>query len=276
MKNIQTVLFISLMITSLNAQFSEKSSSFQEYPGFFKFFYDEGSDKIYMEVEDLEQPFLYVYSLSSGIGSNDIGLDRGQLGDESLVYFKKAGNKLLLIQPNLKYRAISDNVLERNSVEQAFAKSILFGFPIEEEINERYIIDITDFLMQDAKGVTKILKQKKQGSYKLDKSKSALNLERTKAFPKNIEFDAYLTFSGEAQGDYIKSVTPNPDLVTVSQHHSFIELPPAGYKERVFDPRCGSYPFSYYDYATPIEEPILKRFVTRHRLEKKNPGCCHK
>ncbi len=253
------------------AQFVEKSKKFQKYEGLHTFFYDEETDKIFLEVSELEKPFLYVFSLSSGIGSNDIGLDRGQLGNEQVVYFKKAGNKLLLIQPNLKYRAISDNSLERNSVEQAFAKSILFGFPIEEKVADNYVVDITDFLLQDTKGVAKVLKQKKQGSYSLDKSRSALNLERTRAFPKNLEFDAYLTFKGEAKGDYIKSVTPNPDLVTVTQHHSFIELPSEGYKKRVFDPRSGSYPFSYYDYATPIEQPILKRFITRHRLEKKDP-----
>ncbi|MEX0291582.1 MAG: zinc-dependent metalloprotease, partial [Flavobacteriaceae bacterium] len=78
-------------------------------------------------------------------------------------------------------------------------------------------------------------------------------------------------FKGEPKGGYIRSVTPNPALVTVAQHHSLIELPDDNYKKRIFDPRCGSYPFSYYDYATPVEEPILKRYVTRHRLAKKNP-----
>ena len=175
------------------------------------------------------------------------------------------------MQPNLKYRAITDNILERKSVEQAFAKSILFGFPIEEENSGVYIIDISDFLMQDAHGVTERLKRSQQGSYSLDKSKSAFALDRTKAFPKNVEFDVTLTFKGEPTGSYIKSVTPNASLVTVAEHHSFIELPDGNYEKREFDPRSGSYPFSYYDYATPVESPILKQFITRHRLSKKNP-----
>ncbi|WP_276392535.1 zinc-dependent metalloprotease [Eudoraea chungangensis] len=271
MKNIYLLLCSIVFMNGLQAQFDENNTSFKKNSGLFNYYHDQQTDKVYLEVTELDKPFLYVNSLSSGIGSNDIGLDRGQLGEERLVFFKKAGTKILLVQPNLKYRAISNNALERKSVEQAFAKSILYGFPIEKEIAGKYIIDISDFLMQDTKGVAKVLKQKKQGTFKLDKSKSALNLERTKAFPKNVEFDVYLTFNGDAKGEYIKSVTPNADIVTVAQHHSFIELPPAGYKERVFDPRCGSYPFSYYDYATPIDEPILKRFVTRHRLEKKDP-----
>ena len=249
-----------------------KTANYQKFDGFFDYYYDDSKDKIFLDVESLNQDFLYVYSLSSGIGSNDIGLDRGQLGNEQLVYFKKAGNKLLLVQPNLKFRALTKNELEKKSVEQAFAKSVLFGFPIVEESKGHYLIDITDFLMRDAHGVSGRLKSRKQGNYSLDKSKSAFAFERTKAFPKNVEFDMTLTFKGTPQGDWIRSVTPNPNLVTVAQHHSFIELPDDGYRKRVFDPRCGSYPFSYYDYATPVEEPILKRFVRRHRLEKKNPN----
>ena len=265
-----TILFVFIS-TLLTAQFTEKSKDFQKFNGYFDFQYDEKTDKIYLEVADLEKEFLYVSALSSGIGSNDIGLDRGQLGSTQVVYFKKAGNKLLLVQPNLTFRAITDNDLERKSVEQAFAKSILGGFKIEEESNGKYIIDITDFLMQDTHGVSARLKRGKQGSYSLDKSKSAFALERTKAFPKNIEFDVTLTFNGDAKGHNIRSVTPNAQLVTVAQHHSFIELPDDGYKQREFDPRSGASPFTYYDYATPVESPILKRFIRRHRLEKKNP-----
>ncbi|MEZ2414135.1 zinc-dependent metalloprotease [Muriicola sp. E247] len=265
-------LFVFLSMFTTLGQITEKLKDFKKYEGFFPFYHDPSSDKVYMEVKDLEKEFLYVYSLSSGIGSNDIGLDRGQLGNEQVVYFKKAGNKLLLIQPNLRFRALTENELEKKSVEQAFAKSILFGFKIEEEKDGTYFIDLTDFLMQDAHGVSERLKRSKQGNYSLDKSKSAFDLERTRAFPNNVEFDLMLTFKGTPAGNYIRSVTPNPELVTVSQHHSFIALPDTGFDMREFDPRSGSYPFSYYDYATPVEESLIKRYVTRHRLEKKDPS----
>lgn len=265
------VLFTILPLVFSSAQFAEKSKDFQKFNGYFNFQYDDKTDKVYLEVADLEKEFLYVSSLSSGIGSNDIGLDRGQLGGTQVVFFRKAGNKLLLVQPNLTFRALTNNALESKSVEQAFAKSILGGFKIEEEKNGKYIIDITDFLMQDTHGVVGRLKRNKQGSYKLDKTKSAMALERTKAFPKNIELDITLTFKGNPEGANIRSVTPNPGLVTVAQHHSFIELPDDGYKQREFDPRSGASPFMYYDYATPVESPILKRFIRRHRLEKKDP-----
>jgi Met-zincin/Domain of unknown function (DUF5117) len=265
---------IPILLLWVNVSFSQSFSEkkLENFKGYFNFFYEESQDKMFLEVKDLNQEFLYVSSLSSGIGSNDIGLDRGQLGGERVVKFIKAGNKLLLVQPNQDYRAITDNVLERKSIEQAFAKSVLFGFKIVETKNNSFIIDLTPFLMQDTHGVSNRLKRSNEGSYKLDLSKSALNMERTKAFPKNVEFDVILTFKGQPTGLNLRSVTPTASLVTVTQHHSFIELPDNNYKPRVFDVRSGAIPMSYMDYATPIQEQIRKRFVIRHRLEKKNPN----
>ena len=248
-----------------------KGKTLKSYKGYFNFHYEAATDKIYLEVKDLDKEFLYVNSLASGVGSNDIGLDRGQLGGERVVKFQKAGNKLLLVQPNQNYRAITDNELERKSIEQAFAKSVLFGFKIVEEVNGIYVIDMTSFLMQDAHGVSERLKRNKEGSYSVDLSKSALSLERTKAFPKNVEFEALLTFKGQSVGRHLKTVTPTSSLVSVIQHHSFIELPDDQYQPRVFDVRSGAISMSYLDYATPVQEQIKKRYIIRHRLEKKNP-----
>lgn len=271
MKKILLLTVFALFASILFAQ-EKTDKPLKNYKGYFDFSYDESEDKISLEVKDLDKEFLYVSSLSSGIGSNDIGLDRGQLGGERVVKFIKTGNKLLLVQPNQDYRALTDNELERKSIEQAFAKSVLFGFPIKEEKNGVYTIDLTPFLMQDTHGVSNRLKGSGEGSYNLDTSKSAMSLERTKAFPKNIEFDVLLTFKGEATGRNLRSVTPTSSLVTVNQHHSFVELPDNNFKPRVFDVRSGAISMSYMDYSTPVQEQINKRFVVRHRLEKKNPG----
>ncbi|MDC3366638.1 zinc-dependent metalloprotease, partial [Flavobacteriaceae bacterium] len=211
-------------------------------------------------------------ALSEGIGSNDIGLDRGQLGNTRLVKFIKAGNKLLLIQPNQYYRAITNNIEEKKSVEQAFAKSILRGFRIKEVKNGKYLVDATSFFIRDAHGVMGRLSAKKQGKYTLDRSRSAINLERTRAFPENVEFDVIITFKGVPKGYDISSVVPTSTSITVNQHHSFIALPDNNYTPRKFDPRSGANAMSYLDYATPVNEPIKKRFIYRHRLEKKNPN----
>ncbi|MFK7781204.1 DUF5117 domain-containing protein, partial [Psychroserpens sp.] len=261
--------FCFCFVQSFSQNFNDKD--LKTYNGFFNFSYEEATDKIYLEVKDLNKEFLYVNSLATGVGSNDIGLDRGQLGRERIVKFEKAGNKLLLVQPNQNYRAITDNELEKKSIEQAFAKSVLFGFEIEEKANGIYIVDFTPFLMEDAHGVATTIKRAKEGNYKLDLSKSAMSLEKTKAFPKNVEFEALLTFKGTPTGKLIKTVSPTASLVSVIQHHSFIELPDDGYKMREFDVRSGAISMSFMDYATPIQEPIRKRYIIRHRLEKKNP-----
>ncbi len=256
----------------ISAQFLEQQKNLTSYDGYFKFHYNKSKDEIYLEVDKLGSEFLYVHSLATGLGSNDIGLDRGQIGNGVVVTFKKAGNKLLLVQPNQQYRAITDNVLEKRSVEQAFAKSVLFGFPIKEEKANTYIIDLTPFLLQDTHGIIDRLKYQKEGTYSVDKSRSSLSLERTKAFPKNVEFEALITYKGESSGKNIESVAPDSKYLTVIQHHSFVELPDDKYKKREFDPRSGAISVSYMDYATPVQETITKRYIIRHRLEKKNPN----
>ena len=272
MKKILFLLIVTTLSFTSSAQSILKKDGLNKYTGFFNFYHDSQEDRLYLKVDKLDKEFLYVYALSSGVGSNDIGLDRGQLGNEQVVYFKKAGNKLLLVQPNLKFRALTNNELEKKSVQQAFATSVLYGFPIKETINNSYLIDITDFIMTDAHGVAARLQQNGQGSYSVDLSKSALAMERTKAFPKNVIFEALLTFNGNAKGYDISSVSPNANLVTVVQHKSFIELPDNNYEKRSYDPRSGALFTSYMDYATPVESSITKRFILRHRLEKKNPN----
>ena len=271
MKKAIHISLLLLLCTTIYAQVSNKKG-LKSYEGFFDFYYEESSDKMYLKVEKLNEEFLYINSLASGVGSNDIGLDRGQLGNERVVYFEKAGNKLLLVQPNLSYRANTDNALEKKSIEQAFAKSVLFGFKILEQKGGAFYVDFTTFLMEDAHNVSGRLKSSGEGNYKIDASKSALALERTKAFPKNVEFEAILTFKGQPTGRNLRSVTPTASLVTVTQHHSFIELPDSNYKPRAFDTRSGAISMSYMDYATPVHEAIKKRFIIRHRLEKKNPN----
>ena len=265
------LLLFVLISLSASAQIAEKVKSMKAHTGYFNFYYDESNDKIFLEVKKLNEEFLYTYSLAQGVGNNDLGLDRGQLGNEQVVFFEKQGNKIFLVQPNTQYRANTSNQLEKLSVQQAFAKSVLYGFKIESASDGAYLIDITDFLMQDAHGVLKRLTQAKQGSYSLDKSKSSLALDRTKSFQKNTEFEARLTFAGNGTGAEVRSVVPNADYVTVVEHHSFIELPDNKYEPRLFDPRSGANAISFQDYSSPVNEVVLKQWITRHRLEKKDP-----
>lgn len=248
-----------------------KVAGMKKFTGYFEFYYDEKQDKIFLIIDKFNTELLYVESLTAGVGSNDIGLDRNQLGRERVVKFDRRGPKVLLTELNYSYRAISNNAAEKKAVEEAFAQSVLWGFTVVAEEGGRVLVDASDFLLQDAHDVIGTLRTTQQGNYTLDKTRSAFYLPRTKSFPQNSEFEVTLTFTGQPAGGFIRSVTPTPSNVTVREHHSFVQLPDANYKPRKFDPRAGYFSISYYDYATPISEPIEKRFITRHRLEKKDP-----
>ena len=103
------ILLFVLLSLGAQAQIAAKIKMMKAYSGYFKFYYDETSDKIYLEVNKLNEEFLYAYSLAQGVGNNDLGLDRGQLGNEQVVFFEKQGNKIFLVQPNTRYRANTNN-----------------------------------------------------------------------------------------------------------------------------------------------------------------------
>jgi len=268
-------LFLLLTLTFVIKAQNKTDNFFENlkpYKGYFNFYYDTKKDKVYLEIENFNDAFLYMNSMSSGVGNNDLGLDRGQLGKRRVVYFKRAGDRVLMIEPNLKYRAQTDNILEKKSINEAFAKSVLFAFPIKKEIKNKVYVDISTMIFDDTHGVEKRLKALKTGVFKVDKNRSAIFLERTKAFPKNIEFDVLLTLQGDPKGSALRNVVPTPEALTVHLHHSFIELPKKPFPMRKFDPRSGAIPFTFYDYATPVEENTLQRYIIRHRLEKKDPN----
>jgi hypothetical protein len=251
---------------------SEKTKSMEKMAGYFNIYWDAKAGKLWLEIDKWGTEFLYQSSMPAGIGSNDIGLDRGQLGGTHVVRFERSGPKVLLVQSNLEFRAVSEDTDERRAVRDSFAESVLWGFTVAAEEGERALVDATEFFLRDAHGVPAALRKTKQGAYHLDASRCALYLPRTKNFPLNTEVEATLTFAGDEPGQWVKQVTPEPDAITVREHHSFVQLPPAGYKPRAYDPRSSFFGISYMDYATPISEPIVKRFAARHRLEKKDPS----
>jgi len=252
----------------------EKTKDMKKMSGFLDFYWEESSGKIWLDINRLDTELLYVNSLPAGLGSNDIGLDRGLLGDSRIVKFTRVGRKLMMIQPNYNYRAISKDPAEQKAVEQSFAQSTLWGFSIEAESPGHVLVDATDFLLRDAMQVSSRIRQTKQGNFSLDKSRSAIFLPHLKNFPLNTELEASLTFvnnDGEV-GNYVQAVAASPEAFTVRMHHSFVQLPDNNYHPRVFDARSGFFGISYFDYSTPVSESIEKYFICRHRLVKKDPN----
>lgn len=277
-----------------------RTQGMQKLDGYVPMYWDERTGSLFLEISRFDAEFLISTGLAGGLGSNDIGLDRSQEGQGKVVTLHRVGPKVLMVQGNESFRSSSANAAERKSVEDSFAKSILWGFTVTAESNGRVLVDATDFVLRDGHGAANSLRP---GTYRVDKTRSALYMARTKAFPKNSEIEVTLTFAAEpgpggrgfgggptqgppqigaAQGrggfggglfsGSVASVTPTPDSVTLREHYSLVELPDGNFKPRLDDPRAGYFGPNFVDYSVPIGEPIVKRYIMRHRIEKKDPS----
>ncbi len=285
----------------------DKTSGMRKLDGFFPIYWDERTGSLWLEIPRFNDDFLLTTGLAAGLGSNDIGLDRGLEDGGRVVRFARVGPKVLLVQGNESFRSSSINPAERRSVEDSFAKSVLWGFTVGGETSGRILVDATDFFLRDGGGAAMGLSGG-GATYKLDKTRSAFYLERTKAFPKNTEIEVTLTLTNEPSGGRggfspsqgpppiqvpapgtgvvrggrgfggglfsgtVGSVTPTAEAVTLREHYSLVELPDNQYQPRVDDPRAGYFDLTYMDYSVPIGEPMLKHYIHRHRLEKKDPA----
>jgi hypothetical protein len=278
---ISAILSVVLPATSPAQTIASKTTGMKHIDGYLPLDWDAKSGKLYLEIPRLGPDgkgpdILYTHSLPYGTGSNDLGLDRGQISDGELVRFERTGPKVLLVEPNQRFRTTTTDPAEQLAVRQSFPESVLFGFKVDaEDANGTVLVDATDFFLRDAHEVAQTLTRSQQGAYKIDLSRSTIALDATKAFPKNTEVESILTFTtdGPARGEFVRDVTPDPHALTVREHQSFIELPGPGFTPRRFDPRAGYFPTSYRDYNVPVSEKLDQQFIIRHRLIKKDPSC---
>ncbi len=250
----------------------EKTRDMTAMRGFFNLFWEESTGKLYWEIAELDTEFLYQISMGSGLGSNPIGIDRGQLRGTHVLEATRIGPRVLLMEPNYRYRARSDNPTEVQAVRDAFAPSVHWGFDVAAETDGRVLVDATSFFLRDARGVANQIAQRNQGRFQLDANRSALHLPAIRSFPENTEVEAILTFTSDNPGGLVRGVAATGGAITLRQHHSLVRLPDDGYRTRTADPRVGVNGPTVYDYAKPIDEDTRLRWVARHRLQKRNPG----
>lgn len=254
-----------------NKPIAEKTAGMQKLDGYLPLYWDDKNGKIFMEISRFNKEFLYQVSLSTGAGLNELALDRAQPGSTHVIVFEQVGPKILMTETNYRFRALNGVENEKRSVEDSFPKSVLWGFKVEASQENRVLVDATSFFLQDMHGVISRLRSTEQGHYKLDETRSALYLPSTKNFPKNTEVESTLTFITDAEpGSLTKITTPAAQAITLREHHSFVELPDDNYHPRAMDPRVGLNYLFFYDFASSFTDPIEKRWITRHRLEKKD------
>ncbi|MEE2709239.1 MAG: zinc-dependent metalloprotease [Gemmatimonadota bacterium] len=253
-----------------------KTAGLEKIDGYFPLYWDEKAGTLWMEINRLDKEVLNLGGLAAGLGSNDVGLDRGQGGGSRIVSFERVGPKILMIQPNYRFRASSDNPDEVKAVTDAFARSTLWGFKVAAETDGRVLVDMTDYLLRDTHNV--IPRLRRSGNYRVDKSRSAVFMPMTMNFPKNTEIEVTVTYISDDGGgggglyEGAGAVAASGSAVTLRIHHSFVELPDDNYTPRLYDPRSGYGALIYRDYATPLGEPMDKRLIRRHRLYKKDPN----
>ena len=239
--------------------------------GLFDLYWDEDTGHLYWEIEGLDQEFLYQVSMGSGLGSNPVGIDRGQLRGTLVLRPEVIGPRVLLMEPNYRFVANSDNATEVEAVRDAFAPSVHWGFDIAARTGDRILVDATDFFLRDARGIVQQLQRTGQGQFRLDRTRSAIHLPATKSLPANTEIEAILTFTSDQPGRLVNAVAASGEAVTLRVHHSLIRLPGPGFETRIADPRIGVNGPDLLDYATAIDEDMRVRLAARHRLQRRDP-----
>jgi hypothetical protein len=253
------------------ASIADKTRGMRRIDGFVPLYWDASSGKLWMEIARFDRDFLYITGASTGLGNNDIGLDRGQIGGERLVRFQRIGNKVMMVEPNQGFRTSLTDPAAQRGVEESFASSTLWGFKVEAETNGAVLVDASDFALRDVHNVVGTLARSRQGTYRLDPSRSAIYLPSTKGFPRNTEIESSLTFTSDQPGTLVRTVVPSAEAITLRERISLVALPDSGYTPRVFDARAGFFSMSYRDLGAPLGDDQTKQFIARHRLQKKNP-----
>ncbi|TNF74216.1 MAG: DUF5117 domain-containing protein, partial [Acidobacteria bacterium] len=169
------------------------------------------------------------------------------------------------------FRALTESEPERRATRESFATSVIWAGPIRRAATGEHLVDLTPFVVRDAHRSTGDLRRAGQGEFELDKNRSVVDLDACRVFADNLELEGILTFKGKDPGRHVRETAPSPDSVTLVQHHSLVRLPDPGYRPRRFDPRAGSFAISFHDYAVALDQPIERRWIVRHRLEKTDP-----
>ena len=273
-----SVVFFGALVAGTHAANAQETPTIREavadstaIEGYFNLYWDAESGNLYWEIDKLDTEFLYQISMGSGLGSNPIGIDRGQLRGTYVLAAQRVGPRVLLVEPNYRYRATSDNPLEVQAVNDAFAPSVIWGFDIVAAEGDSVLVDATDFFLRDARDVVGQIARSNQGAFSLDTSRSALFLDNTVGYPENVEVEAMLTFTSSNPGNLVNSVAASGNSITLRQHHSIVKLPDDNFEPRLADPRIGTFGPTIQDYGTDIDTDKNVRLVARHRLEKADP-----
>lgn len=227
-------------------------------------------DNLYLELskDELEKPFLYITSLSRGIGSNFVlgGLPH----EDRMLQWERHGDRVLLVQLNPYFPNNPGKPIDL-ARDLSIPNSVLAGFKIESEhdSSKAVLIDLTSMLVSDATDMGERLRQSLGNvSVRFDKDRSALGSVKT--FPDNTEIEATLTYSPNDRARLSLEAVPDPRFIAIGMHYSFTRLPVVPMAPRYADNRVGYFLEAHKDFARDDKEHFWLRYVNRWRLEKKD------
>lgn len=234
---------------------------------------DADRNKVLLEIpaDRLNKDFLHQSVLATGLGA--LGLDRGQLGGSVVVRLERHGKRVLMVRDNWSVRAPGANAAEQRAVAEGFGTSVIASFPIESESGGALVVDATSFFMSDTYGIAESIRRGQGGNARVDAARSWIDAERTKAFPKNAEIHAVLTFAVDNPGAVLRRAAPDAGSVTMEVHHSLVELPSSdGFRPRAGDSRSGVNGPQFYDFSEGFEGTYRNAIAGRWRLVPKDPA----
>ena len=268
------VLLLSCSLASTTAwaqpALAERTAGLQRQDGFIPLYWDGGRGRVLIEVPVFDRDVLYYVSAASGAGSVELPFDRGILVTEA-IHFQRSGPRVLVVAQNLRYRAVGGSTAQVENVRDSFATSVLASLPVEAEEGSRVLVDATPLFMRDAADVEGRLRRVNQGTFRLDAGRSGFHAPRIKSFPQNAEVETIVTFAADNPGLLVNNITPDGRAFTLRIHHSFLRAP-EGYTPRVGDTRIGVSTIAFRDYARPVNEDTEVQWITRWRLEKRDPA----
>jgi hypothetical protein len=270
---------IALAVLSSSGQaqlpsIAELARGTERHDGFFPIYYQPTSGRLLIEVKRPRQDFLYLKSIVTGLGIAIVDIDRGSLIADGIARFERHGPRMHLVVLNTHFTNtdVANTALSR-SVAESFAPSTIASLEIvAEDPDQAVLIDATPLVLSDASGVRGMLRANGEGEWQLDRDRSAVWMERSRAFPRNTELEGSLTFTNDNPSARIQQHTIDGRAITIREHHSFVALPEPGFVPRPFDPRVGFEPREFYDFSQRFDSRYITRYAWRHRLIKKDPS----
>ena len=281
MKNLLLLPAILLLASCAPRSNSDAASNpltgFEMREGVFNLHVDPKTNRVFARLPKADDDgvslrVIHSARLTAGLGSNPVGLDRGWGEGGRVIAFRRMGDKMIVEEENLRYRANADNPLEARAVKESFARSFIASLPIIDEAGKGTLVDMTAFLSSDSLNLVQHLKDRDQGKFTVAKDRTFVDTKNALAFPDNVEIDVFFTLSSSDAGTEVSTTATNGKDATLIQHHSFVRLPAAGFKPLISDPRAGAIEQVHYNYSAPLSDNIETRFARRYRLERNEDG----